>query len=404
MKKTLTILKHEFRQTLKRKSFIIITISVPLLLVLGYGIYQGVQHWYEPSEPEKEKIGYMDEVGGFDQYTSQHDITFIPYPSEEKAKDALLAGDVDEYFVIPADYLSSGFITRYTLERERKVPAETRKSIEGFLLSNLLAEDIDPLVLERVKSPMLMTSIQLDESGEVAPSQDEATKYLLPVVFAMLFMFALLFSSGSLFDSVTEEKENRVIEIILSSVSSRQLLTGKVLGRGAAGLLQVAVWLIAVKIFTEVASVNIPFLSEVSISASLLAWGIVYFILGYLLFAALYAGIGSIGSTAKESQGWSVIVAMPAWLPLWFSFLIIENPDGIFPRVLTFIPLTAPTTAMMRLPTNAMSAWEIALSLAILAASFVLAMWAAAKVFRVFLLMYGKSPGLKEIARYVREA
>jgi ABC-2 type transport system permease protein len=217
-------------------------------------------------------------------------------------------------------------------------------------------------------------------------------------------MFALIFSSGNLFDSVTEEKENRVIEIILSSVSSRQLLAGKVMGRGAAGLLQVAVWLIAFKVFTEVASVNIPFLSEVSIPASLLAWAIVYFILGYLLFAALYAGIGSIGSTAQESHGWSFIIAMPSALPVWFTFLIVENPDGIFPRVLTFIPLTAPTTAMMRLPTNAISAWEIALSLAILAASVVLAMWAAAKVFRVFLLMYGKKPSLREIVRYVKEA
>ena len=404
MKKTLTILKHEFKQTVKRKSFILLTLAVPLLLVLGYGIYQGVQHWYEPGVPEEERIGYVDEVGGFDQYTSQHDITFIPYPSEEKAKDALLAGDVDEYFVIPADYLSSGHISRYTTKSESEVSDRTWKSIEGFLLSNLLAEDIDPLVLERVKSPMLMTSIQLDESGEVAPSQDEATKYLLPIVFAMLFMFALLFSSGSLFDSVTEEKENRVIEIILSSVSSRQLLAGKVVGRGAAGLLQVAVWLIAVKIFTEVASANIPFLSEVSISASLLAWGMVYFILGYLFFAALYAGIGSLGSTAKEGQGWSVIIAMPGWLPVWLAFLIFENPDGIFPRVLTFIPLTAPTTAMMRLTTNAMSAWEIAASLVILAGSVVLTMWVAAKVFRVFLLMYGKRPALREIVRYVREA
>jgi len=404
MKKTLTIIKHEFKQTLKRKSFIIMTMAFPLLLMLGYGIHQAVQQWHEPGEPQEAQIGYVDEAGGFDKYTTQHDITFILYPNEGKAKDALLTREVEEYFVIPADYLSSGRITRYTAKSEPEVPGKIWRSIEDFLLSNLLAEEVSSELLERAKVPMWLLTVELDESGEVAPSQDEATKYLLPIVFAILFMFALIFSSGSLFDSVTEEKENRVIEIILSSVSSRQLLAGKVVGRGAAGLLQVAVWLTAFKVFTEVASVNIPFLSEVSIPASLLAWAMVYFILGYLLFAALYAGIGSIGSTAKESQGWSVIIVMPSALPVWFSFLIVENPDGIFPRVLTFIPLTAPTTAMMRLPTNAISAWEIALSLAILAASVVLAMWAAAKVFRVFLLMYGKKPSLREIARYVKEA
>jgi len=405
MKKTLTILKHEFKQTLKRKSFIIMTLAVPLLLVLGYGIYQGVQHWYQPGEPEEIKIGYVDEAGGFDQYTSQLGITFIPYPSEEEAKDALLAKEVEEYFVIPTDYLSSGFITRYTLERERKVPAETWQGIEGFLLSNLLAGEVSsPEILDRAKTPMLMTSFQLDESGEIAPSQDEFTRYFLPIIFALLFVFALFFSSGFLLQSVTEEKENRVIEIILSSVSSRQLLAGKVLGLGAAGLLQIAVWLTAIRVFAEVASLNIPALSDFSISSSLLIWAVVYFILGYLLFAALYAGIGSLGSTAREGQSWSGIIVMPAILPMVLMSFIINNPESGLSTALTLFPLTAPITAMMRLPSDAVSAWEIAASLLILAGSVVLTMWAAAKVFRVFLLMYGKRPALREIVRYVREA
>jgi len=404
MKKILTILKHEFRQTLKRKSFVLMTLALPLLLMLGYGIYEGVQHWYHPSGPEEENIGYVDEAGGFDEYTTQLGITFISYSNEAEAKDALLTEEIGDYFVIPSDYLSSGLITRYTSERELEVPGKTWRSIEGFLLSNLLADDVSSLILERAKNLIQMCSIQLDESGEVAPNQDEASKYLLPIIFGMLLMFAIMFSSGFLFESVTEEKENRVIEVILSSVSPRQLLVGKVLGLGTAGLLQIAVWLIAVKVFTEVASVNIPFLSEVSIPASLLAWGIMYFVLAYLLFAALYAGIGSIGSTAKESQGLSFIFAMPAWLPVMLNFLIIDNPDGILPRVLTFFPLTAPITAMMRLSTNAISAWELALSLVILGGSVVLGMWAAAKIFRTCLLMYGKRPALKEIVRYVRDA
>jgi ABC-type Na+ efflux pump permease subunit len=112
MKKTLTILRHEFRQTLKRKAFIIMTVALPLVLMLGYGIYQAVQHWHEPSEPQGVKIGYVDEAGGFGKYTTQQDITFILYPNEEKAKGALLDNEVEEYFVISADYLSSGRITR----------------------------------------------------------------------------------------------------------------------------------------------------------------------------------------------------------------------------------------------------------------------------------------------------
>ncbi len=404
MKKTLTILRHEFRQTLKRKAFIIMTVALPLVLMLGYGIYQAVQHWHEPSEPQEVKIGYVDEAGGFDKYTTQQDITFILYPNEEKAKSALLDSEVEEYFVIAADYLSSGRITRYTTKSEFEVPVKIWSSIEDFLLSNLLAEEVSPELLERAKIPMQLNTVELDESGEIVSAQDDVTKAILPVVFGMIFIFAIFFSSGFLLQSVSEEKENRVIEIILSSVSSRQLLAGKVLGLGAAGLLQVAIWLIAIKIFADAASVNIPALSNLSIPSSFLAWGILFFIMGYALFAAIFAGVGSLGSTARESQSLSGIIVLPSIVPLWFSYFIISNPESTFAKALTFIPVTAPITAMMRLSRDVLSVWEIVLSLTILALSAMLAMWIAAKVFRVFLLMYGKTPSLREIARYVREA
>lgn len=404
MSKTITILKHELRQTLKRKSFILITIAFPLLALLGYGIIQGVQHWYHPTAPEEVKIGYVDQTGGFDKHTSQLGATFVLYPNEEEAKGALLAEEIEEYFAIPSDYLSSGLVTRYTTERERELPTLTGERIKDFLLSNLLGGETSPQIVERAKTPMLVTTLRLDEMGEIATDQNVLAQFLVPIIFAILFLLSIFFSSGFLFQSVSEEKENRVIEILLSSVSSRQLLVGKVLGLGAAGLLQIGIWLVTLKIFAKVASANIPFLSELSITTSLLAWGIVYFILGYFLFATLYAGVGSIGSTAREGQSWSMIFTMPALMPVWFSAMIIQNPEGVFARVLSLFPLTAPVTAMMRLPTQAISAWEIALSLAILAGSVAFGMWATAKIFRTCLLMYGKRPALKEIVRYVREA
>lgn len=406
MKKTLTILKYEFRQTLKRKFYIIATMALPVLLMLGYGIYQGVQHWQQPSGPEKITIGYVDGTGQFDEYTSQGDITFILYSNEAEAKDDLIARDIiEEYFVIPDNYLEDGSIARYTVERELEVPEKTWRSIQDFLLSNLLDGKVSSEILERAKTPINnLTSLQFDESGEIAPMQDQAAKYLLPVIFGMLFMLGILFTSGSLLQSVTEEKENRVIEVLLSSVSSSQLLIGKVFGLGAAGLLQIAIWLITIKVFVEIASVDIPFLSDLSIPTSLLVWSIVYFILGYLLFATIYAGVGSMGRTAQEGNSISGILVIPAGLPVWLNYFIIGNPEGTFARILTLFPLTAPVTAMMRLSTQALPAWELALSLVILVGSVVLSLWVAAKVFRTFLLMYGKKPALREIVRYIRQA
>ena len=404
MNKTLLILKHEFRKILRSKTFIILTLALPLLLILGFGVYKGVQEWHHPAAPEEVKIGYVDEIGMFDEYTNQSDVLFVLYQSEDAAKQALLAKESKEYFVIPPDYLSSGLITRYTMAREAAPSEKTRGQIADFLISNLLSDEVSPQIVERAKTPMLLASIRLDESGEIASGQDVFSSYVLPMVFVVIFMISIFFSSGTLFQSVTEEKENRMIEILLSSVSTRQLLVGKVLGLGASGLIQVAVWFITLEIFAEVASGTIPALSDLSIPVSVLAWAVVYFILGYLLFAAIFSGIGSIVPTAKEGQGLSVIFTLPAVLPYYFSYFILTNPTGALSRALTFFPLTSPITAMIRISTKAIAPWEIALSIVIIVTSVVVTMWVAAKLFRVFLLMYGKRPALREIVRYLREA
>lgn len=404
MNKTLLVLKHEFRKIVRSKTFIILTLALPLLVILGFGIYKGVQEWHHPGAPEEVKIGYVDKVGMFDEYTNQDDVLFVLYQSEDAAKQALLDKGIKEYFIIPPDYLSTGLITRYTQAREAQPSEKTRGQVADFLISNLLSDEVSPQIIERAKTPAILASIRLDENGEIASGQDIVSSYVLPMVFVVIFMISIFFSSGTLFQSVTEEKENRMIEILLSSVSTRQLLVGKVLGLGASGLIQVAVWFVTLEIFAEVASGTIPALSDLSIPASTLAWAVVYFILGYLLFAALYSGIGSIVPTAKEGQGLSVIVVLPAILPYYFSYFIISNPEGALSKALTFFPLTGPITAMIRIPIKGIAPWEIALSVIILIGSVALTMWIAAKAFRVFLLMYGKRPALREIFRYLREA
>jgi len=405
VKKTLIILRHEFQQTIRRKSFLILTLAFPILVVLGFGVYQGVQHWYQPPPPKKLKIGFVDQTGLFEEYADQSGMTFIRYPSEEEAKADLLAEEIREYFLIPADYLSTGLITRYTLERELEPPAEIRTGLRNFLLSNLLAGKLSPEILERVKTPLLLNSLRLEESGEVAAQQNPLLSFFLPYIFALLFILSIFFTSGYLQQGVGEEKESRVVEILLSSVSAKQLLAGKVLGLGAAGLLQMVIWLITIKLFVTAASINIPLLSQLSIPLGLLILAILYFILGYLLFAALLASVSSIFPTARESSQWSSIFTVPAaMLPMMFISVITSHPEGIPSRVLTLFPLTTSITAMVRLPSGAMPAWEVALSLIILAGSVAGAMWAAAKVFRLCLLMYGQRPSLKELLRYVAEA
>lgn len=403
MNKTLVIFRHELLVTLKRTSFILVTLAAPLLMLVGYGIYQGVQNWYHPSEAETKTIGYVDQAGGFDQYTDLG-ATFVRYPDEEEARQSLLSGEISEYFVIPSDYVRTGLIVRYTMKRELEPPSQTMESIRGFLISNLIGGETSTEVLERAKTPIILSSIRLDETGKEIEGQNPFMQFFMPYIFAILLMFSIFFASGYLLQSISEEKENRLMEVLLSSVSARQLLVGKVLGLGAAGLAQIVLWVISFWVLVDVALAKIPGLSAASMPPSLLVLALVYYVLGYLLFAVIMAVLGSIGTTARESQSWSSIVALTAMLPMFFLNVIIENPNHAISVVFTLIPTTSSVTAMMRLPTEGIPAWQLVLSLALLIAAIFFCMWAGAKIFRACLLMYGKRPSLSEIARYIREA
>lgn len=405
MKKTGIIARHEFITTIRRISYILLTLSFPVLGLLGMLVYMGVANWSgEEAPPEELKIGYVDNTGIFNDYTSPDGAVFIVYDTNDEAREALFTEELNEFFIIPEDYVETGLIARYTTERELEQPWETRKLTEDFLIANLLDGKVSGEVLLRVQSPMLSVSTRLDpETGEIIPAESELAAFAMPYVFALLFMMSLFFTSGYLLQGVSEEKENRLIEILLSSVSARQLLTGKVLGLGAAGLIQIVTWLMSSVVLLAIASLFFSLPEGLSIPIGLIIFGIIYFILGYLLFGILMATLGSIGSTARESSQWTGIFVMPAVAPLILIPLFIENPDHIIFTVFTLFPLTAPVAAIMKLSTGAMPVWELVLSIAILIASIIGAMWLASRVFRTFLLMYGKRPSLREVRRYIRE-
>lgn len=403
MSKSLIVFRHELLVTFRRKSFILVTLAVPLLMLAGYLIYQGVQSWHDPGEAETRKIGYVDLAGGFDDGAGLG-AELTPYPGVPEATQALLTGEIHDYFVIPPDYLQTGLIVRYTMRREVETPPDTVESIREFLITNLIGDQTSAAVLERAKTPIVLSSIRLDETGEAAGGQDPFLVFFLPYIFALLLMFSIFFASGYLLQGISEEKESRLIEVLLSSVSARQLLAGKVFGLGAAGLAQMLLWLVSLWVLIDVGLSGIPSLRDASLPAGLVVLAILYYVMGYLLFAVAMAVVGSIGTTARESQSWSSIVSMPAVVPLFFLNLIIEEPGHPIAVALTLIPPTAPITAVMRLSAEGVPAWQLALSLALLAGAIGFSVWAGAKVFRASILMYGKRPGPGEIARFIREA
>jgi len=402
MNKTLLIFRHEFLHAIKRKGFIILTIIVPVLALIGIGVFQLVSN-DEPPLVETVTIGYVDEAGGFDQYTTQGYIELVRFDMPSDATAALINGDVAEYFVIPSGYLSAGIINRYTLERQLETPPAITTGIKNFLTSNMLADKVPPETVYRIEAPLELVTTRLTETGEIATEQGGYGNVIIPAMFSLLLALSLQASTVYLVQGLGDEKESRLIEVLLSSVSPRQLLTGKVLGLGAAGLVQVVVWLASLPLLLNLASSTIGgFFGTIQLPANFLVLGIVYFLLGYSLFAALSAGVGAISPSVREGQQLSMIYAMLVYVPLWFASFLFIFPDSPIWTVLTILPITAPIAVMLRLGVTGLAAWELAASLTVLVLSIILVMFLAIRAFRVYLLMYGKRPAWGEIIRNLR--
>jgi ABC-2 type transport system permease protein len=405
MNKFTLIFMHEFLRRIRSASFIILTLSVPVLSLLGIGVFNLVKSLLEEPQETATAIGYVDNVGLFDHSTDMEVTRFVSFPTRGDANQALASGEITEYFVIPEDFLSSGIIQRFTLENEASTPTLTARLIWIFLTVNLLDEKVAPETIALIVTPLNLEVTQVTEKGEIALEESNPANLIVPGVFALLLSFALMFGSNSLVSGLGEEKESRLIEVLYSSVSIRQLLLGKVLALGTAGFIQVLIWLFSAPWLLNLASSSIGnFLRGIEIPGNFIVLGIVYFILGYLLFAVLSIGVGAISSSATEAGTLSMFYTMACFIPLWFFGLTVAFPNSPIWVVLTILPITAPIQAMVRLGMSDLPLWQVITSISVLILSIIGGLYLAIKIFRAYMLMYGKRPKLKEIYRNLRNA
>jgi ABC-2 type transport system permease protein len=399
MNKALLILRHEFGHTVKRRGFIVMTLIVPVIALILIGVVQLVSGTAQPTT-EAMTIGYVDELGGFEQYTSQGNVTLVRFDTANDATDALIKGGISEYFVIPQDYISAGVVNGYTLQKQLAASPAVTAAINNFLLYNLLAGKVPAGTIARIEAPLNLVTTRLTETGAVAPDQGGYGNLIIPFVFGLLLALSIIVSSTYLLQGLGEEKENRLIEILLSSVSARQLLTGKVLGIGAAGLVQVAFWVISAPLLLSLASSSIGgFISMIQLPANFVVLAVVYFILGYSLFAVISAAIGAISSGSREGQQLIGVFTLPLLIPLWFTSLIILLPDNPVWVFFAIFPLSAPVEVMIRLGVSAIPAWQLVTSVAVLVLTIIGVLLLTTRIFRTYLLMYGKRPSIGEVLR-----
>ncbi len=411
MSKTVHILRYELITTLSRRSFLLVSFGIPLATILIFALVSIIQSDTSSSvdvatsveeSSELQIEGYVDHARLIDiipeQIPTDH---LLPYLNEGQAQQALEAGEIGAYYVIPEDYVEQGeFIYVH--------PTYSPTSSDGqewmmrrTLLVNLL--DGDTTLADKVWNPMdlkvtnLAPKPQYDRYAEEdcstpGPACESSTlvRYI-PFIMAVLFYVFITMGSSLLIRNVSGEKENRVIEILMQSVHPRQLLTGKLIGLGIASLLPTIAWLGTSYAILRLGGgvLNLP--AELTIPPSLLAWGLVFFILGYVVYASLMAGAGALVPNMKEitQATWVVMI------PLMAGYIVAlmasgEAPHATLPTVLSLFPLTAPVVMIMRLSIGGVPFWQPFLAAGIMALTAVFIVRSVANMFRAQTLLSGQ--------------
>ena len=404
---TRVILVEEFRRQIRRRSWQILTLLVPAVLLVALLVVPLIRNAVTTDEPTTplDKIGFVDAA----DIVLSFDIANRPleYADRESGIQGLQRGDVEAVFVIPADYLETGAVQWLRVDSGFLTDDSLASLFREFLTVELIAGYVEPSVLSRVVRPANFTVYEVADDGTVTeepPDAQQAGEFFVPFIFAVLLMIAIFSGSGSLLQSVADEKENRMIEMIITSATPLSIMAGKVFALGVTGLIQVTVWVISAAVLAPLIIDQIPNSGSLSVDIDLLVMVLLLFIAGYFLFAVIMAGVGAATTSIREASQISAIITLPAGLPIWLSSLLVTNPNGTVAQILSYVPVTAPTTILIRLSVGNVSVLEVAASLFVIVASAFAMLWVSARVFRAGLLLYGQRMSLRNVWSALRDA
>ena len=397
----LLVARREIVTLLRRPSFYIGAAIVPIMIAAitlgssfagdaGSGILSDSD--VGPGAPTPS--GYVDQASVIRVVPPDFAESLRPFSDENAAAAAVRDGSIGSYFIIAPSYRADGRVVRVSEETTFTSgnDLDTRR-LRQLLRVNLVG---DARLAERLETPL---NVQM-EVVDATSSGNAETSSGFSFALAILLMFAIVNGSGWLVQAVAEEKENRTIELVLTSVRPIYLMTGKLFGLGFISLLQLIVWLGLGSTLSGSSFGGGGLMGgEVGlgpiggdIPASMWALALVYFLGGFLLLGSLMMALGAVGASVRESGQLSSVFTLPVIAPIWFGSAILANPDSLFARILSFVPLTAPVTMMLRLGVGPVAPWQTVTSLVVLTLSVVGALWIAARLFRAATLLTGVKP------------
>jgi ABC-2 type transport system permease protein len=418
MKKTFLVMRQELITTFTSPSYLIIAFGIPLFAVVILGILKTFQgRSAQTTDPntdaqsalQLETEGFVDQSGLITIIPEDMLETLLPFESEAQAQEALSNGEISAYFVIPTDYVANGQVD-YVYPDDKSYLSDGQKWVIQWVLNlNLLEGDLE--LADQIWNPIWdlnAKNLTPEQKGTTAAGEDcsrpgvacqsNELVRMMPSILVVIFFFAFMSSSSMLFNSITAEKENRTLELLLLSINPRQLLTGKTLALGTAGMLQTVVWLTAIFILFNLGGATLSLPEGFHFPAAIVAWSLVFFIGGFALYASLMAGAGALVPKMKEA-GIANYIAM---FPLFFGYIfgimapLAEATGSGFLIFLSIFPLTSPVVMVMRLTDNLVPFWQLLLAVTALFISAYFALQMVAAMFHAQNLLSGQPFSVKK--------
>ncbi len=399
MRKVWQIIKQEYTRHVFNKRFLFSLLSLPVAVIVMVGVALLVGTFSVDTTP----VGYVDQSGMLANpiYPEQSDTIFDPaveimtYEDEEQARSALNKGEIQAYYLLTENYTENLETKVYFNEAP---DGSAQGAFYDFLRKNLVnSENLDPDLEARLFDGSQITLSSLDGSREMR--EDQWYVIFTPFIAGIMFVIVVMTSGGYLLQAVVEEKENRTMEIIITSVSPGQLMTGKIIGNISVGLTQLIIWLLFGWIGLKVGARFLPILDEFTIAPDYAVVLLLVLLPSFVMVAAIMAAIGATMTEVREAQQVSGMFSLPMMIPYYLASSILINPNSTLAIVLSYFPLTAPITVLMRMAFTVIPVWQIAINLAILILFAGLAIWFAGKAFRMGMLQYGKKLSIKDVLR-----
>jgi ABC-2 type transport system permease protein len=412
------VARREYVERVRSKAFLVSTFVGPLLLV---GFMLGPSMLMARQRGKPLRVTVVDATGSIrgtvEQALARRQVSgtsrFLLVPpsganveeARKVAREQVMSATLDGYLYLAPDVLRSGKAEYYGRNVSNIADLQNLRDSadEALMERRLAAEGLDASRVKALTQKLDLRRIRLSPTGE---REDRGQSFLLAMMLLTMLYTTVAMWGAAIMSGVIEEKSNRVVEVIVSSIPTSALFAGKLIGVGGAGLTQFLVWALTMGAVSAYGAAMAGGAGTVlpELSALMLGSFVVYFLLGYFLYGALYAAVGSAVNTQQEAQSLAFPVMMPLILGFVFFPVVLGSPDSPLSVTLSLIPFFTPMLMFLRITAVTPPTWQIVLSLVLTLATVIAVTWAAARIYRVGILMYGKRATFPEMMRWLRQS